>query len=374
MFDLGRIIGHMGAFALSITVVLLVMALASLAVFFERLWAYARSRSASKVFAREARPLLEANDTRSLQTKAQAAKNSHLARLILGGLKTFEASKARAASSVPPAELTRRELMRHSDALAADVRRGMGVLASVGSVAPFVGLLGTVVGIIDAFQGIAKEGSGGLGAVSAGISEALVVTAVGLLVAIPAVLAYNWLSTRETRSCWRLTKRAVSSSTFSKRTENRPMASTEPLDGERRRPISGVKAEINVTPLVDVVLVLLIIFMVVTPTLEAGVAVDLPSILNPDSGKNDVEPTTLTLTADGTLFLEKEAVAATEVEARLGRFRAEKPDARLVLKADRKLDYGKVRALFKTCQGLGFPGVALQVLDRANQQGGAHGV
>ncbi|RYZ35892.1 MAG: MotA/TolQ/ExbB proton channel family protein, partial [Myxococcaceae bacterium] len=89
-----------------------------------------------------------------------------------------------------------RDLVRINERITADVRRGMSVLATVGSVAPFVGLLGTVVGIIEAFAGIAKEGSGGLGAVSAGIAEALVVTALGLLVAIPAVLMFNFLSTR----------------------------------------------------------------------------------------------------------------------------------------------------------------------------------
>lgn len=196
MFDLGRIISHMGPFALAIAITLLLMALASLAVFFERLYAYARSRSASKIFAREARVLLQANDTDGLRTKAAAASRSHLARLLSGGIKTFEESSAQKESQIAPTEMTRREMVRQSDALAADVRRGMGVLASVGSVAPFVGLLGTVIGIIDAFQGIAKEGSGGLGAVSSGISEALVVTALGLVVAIPAVLAYNWLSTQ----------------------------------------------------------------------------------------------------------------------------------------------------------------------------------
>jgi biopolymer transport protein ExbB len=72
----------------------------------------------------------------------------------------------------------------------------MSLLASVGSVAPFVGLLGTVVGIISAFQGIAATGSGGLGSVSAGIAEALVETALGLMVAIPAVLSFNYLTTR----------------------------------------------------------------------------------------------------------------------------------------------------------------------------------
>ena len=77
-----------------------------------------------------------------------------------------------------------------------DLRRGLNVLSSVGSTAPFVGLLGTVLGIISAFQGIAATGSGGLSSVSAGISEALIETALGLTVAIPAVLAFNYLSSR----------------------------------------------------------------------------------------------------------------------------------------------------------------------------------
>ncbi|MBK7583298.1 MAG: MotA/TolQ/ExbB proton channel family protein [Myxococcales bacterium] len=67
----------------------------------------------------------------------------------------------------------------------------MSILATTGSIAPFIGLLGTVVGIIAAFQGIAASGSGGIGAISAGIAEALVETALGLLVAIPAVLMFN---------------------------------------------------------------------------------------------------------------------------------------------------------------------------------------
>src|SRR5690606_3389753 len=72
------------------------------------------------------------------------------------------------------------------------------VLASVGSVAPFVGLLGTVVGIIGAFEGIGASGSAGLGSVMTGISEALIETAFGLLVAIPAVLFYNYLTAKVT--------------------------------------------------------------------------------------------------------------------------------------------------------------------------------
>lgn len=129
-----------------------------------------------------------------------------------------------------------------------------------------------------------------------------------------------------------------------------------------------VKADINVTPLVDVVLVLLIIFMVVAPQLEAGVSVALPSLFNPDQS-NGLEPTTLTLTRDGRLYFEKDSVELEELKDRLEKLHVQQPDSRLVLKADVGLSYGKVRALFKTCQDLGFPGVSLQVLDRANQKG-----
>lgn len=195
MFELEKILGHMGPFALAIALALVTMAVAALGVFLERQWAYARSKRASKAFARAARPLLESGQTGEVLAAADEAKGSHLASLLASGLRTFLA-QGRAPGGLSPVEAARRELLRRTEALAADVRRGLSVLASVGSVAPFVGLLGTVVGIIDAFQGIAKEGSGGLGAVSLGISEALVVTALGLLVAIPAVLAYNALASQ----------------------------------------------------------------------------------------------------------------------------------------------------------------------------------
>ena len=78
----------------------------------------------------------------------------------------------------------------------AELKKGLGNLATISTTAPFVGLFGTVAGIIHAFQGMALTGSGGLGAVSAGIAEALVTTAFGLFVAIPAVWAYNYFQNR----------------------------------------------------------------------------------------------------------------------------------------------------------------------------------
>jgi len=129
------------------------------------------------------------------------------------------------------------------------------------------------------------------------------------------------------------------------------------------------KPEINITPLVDVVLVLLIIFMVVAPQMEAGAAVTLPSISNPDKGNGALEPTTVTLTKDGKFFFEKEELSEEALISKLTSLHAAKPETRVVLKADTRLAYGKVRAIFKRCQEIGFPGAALQVIDRANQKG-----
>lgn len=129
------------------------------------------------------------------------------------------------------------------------------------------------------------------------------------------------------------------------------------------------KPDINITPLVDVVLVLLIIFMVVAPQMEAGAAVQLPTVFTPDQASSALEPATVTLTKDGRLYLEKEEVAEDVLVTRLTQLHADKPRVRVVLKADTSVAYGKVRGLFKRCQDIGFPGAALQVLDRANKQG-----
>src|SRR5213079_3494636 len=91
-------------------------------------------------------------------------------------------------------DTVRRAIQRASALTSSDLKKGIPSLATIGSTAPFVGLLGTVVGVINAFHGIATTGSGGIGAVSAGIAEALIETALGLFVAIPAVWFYNYLS------------------------------------------------------------------------------------------------------------------------------------------------------------------------------------
>jgi biopolymer transport protein TolR len=131
-----------------------------------------------------------------------------------------------------------------------------------------------------------------------------------------------------------------------------------------RRP-EGAQPDINVTPLVDVVLVLLIIFMVVIPQMEAGATVNVPGAAHPDA-KTDVTtpPMTLSVTASGNLYLEKRAVARDELSQLLRQGHGARPRSKLILKGDRTVRYGVMRSLFRECQGLGFPGVSLQVGDQ----------
>lgn len=133
---------------------------------------------------------------------------------------------------------------------------------------------------------------------------------------------------------------------------------------------SKITPEMNVTPLVDVVLVLLIIFMIVVPQMEAGASVNLPGILHPDpKSEGKLTPITVSLTEDGRLFYEKDLLLRDVLSTRLKQVHTEAPERRIVLKADRNVRYDEVRALFKECQSLGFPGVSLQVGDR-NKKGG----
>jgi biopolymer transport protein ExbB len=173
---------------------LILMALASLAVAIERVIALIRSWSQSRAFSLAAGPLLETRRLADLVATAKAHPASTLARAVAATVGRYEDNKT--DDGLSPVERAKREGVRQVELAGAQLRRGLGVLASVGSVAPFIGLLGTVVGIISAFQGIAATGSGGLGAVSAGIAEALVETALGLMVAIPAVLIFNALTAR----------------------------------------------------------------------------------------------------------------------------------------------------------------------------------
>lgn len=199
-FNLVHIWAEMGPLAASIAVALLLMAVASIGVVIERVWAFSRSAKESRRFVKKITPLFAQWDIEGVRIAAEEHAASALAKSYGAITRRYLKAHADGADGgLTPVAMARNEAERVKEVVGADLRRGMSVLASVGSVAPFVGLLGTVVGIIGAFQGIASKGSAGLGAVSAGISEALIETAFGLLVAIPAVLFFNYLTTRVAR-------------------------------------------------------------------------------------------------------------------------------------------------------------------------------
>jgi biopolymer transport protein ExbB len=192
-FDLIKIVQKMNIFAILVASALGLMAVLALSIFVERWWAYFRSRRRSRAFGPTAARLLQANDHAGLLRACKDARPSYLTSMLGFGMQTYLKAVEK-PGDVPPVELVRRELARRGDAQSAQLKRGLNILASIGSTAPFVGLLGTVIGIIAAFQGIATEGSGNMSAIAGGISEALVVTAFGLMVAIPSVLIFNYLT------------------------------------------------------------------------------------------------------------------------------------------------------------------------------------
>ena len=194
-FSLDQIWANMGLMAKGVVAILGVMAVASVTVVIDRLLLLYLSKKRSLRFAAGLARRIEENDHRGVHALAEQDRKSPLARIVREGIACFLRVGDR-RMALTAAELSRRAMARRAEQVSADLRKGMTVLASAGSVAPFIGLFGTVVGIINAFHGIAATGSGGLAAVSAGIAEALIVTAVGLGVAIPAVLLFNSISTR----------------------------------------------------------------------------------------------------------------------------------------------------------------------------------
>lgn len=195
-FNIGHILGSMSPVSLAILLVLVLMGIASIGVTVERIIAFYRSSQQSRVFATKVAPLLEDWSLDEMLVLSRNYRHSVLARLFRAVLSRYAKTLDGHEGALSAVELARNESGRQLETLGADLRRGMNVLATVGSIAPFVGLLGTVVGIIAAFQGIGATGSGGIAAVSTGIAEALVETAFGLMVAIPAVIMFNYLNSR----------------------------------------------------------------------------------------------------------------------------------------------------------------------------------
>ena len=192
--------GQMGIVAKAVAFILFFMSMWSFGVAIERIFTYTQARNQSKLYAPQVAKHLKEGRLKDA-IAISSSKNyrySHLAKVVLAGLQEYQFQQEAGGnlSREDLVDTVRRAIQRASALTANDLKKGVAALATIGSTAPFVGLLGTVVGVITAFQGIAASGSGGIGAVSAGIAEALVETALGLVVAIPAVWFYNYLTGR----------------------------------------------------------------------------------------------------------------------------------------------------------------------------------
>ena len=198
--DLMHMWGEMGYVAKGIGVILILMSMISFGVAIERIYTFSQARKQSKLYAPQVAKHLKDGRLKDAIaiSSSKTYRYSHLAKVVLAGLQEYQFQQESGSnlSREDLVDTVRRAIQRASALTANDLKKGVAALATIGATAPFVGLLGTVVGIITAFQGIAATGSGGLGAVSAGISEALVETALGLVVAIPAVWFYNYLTGR----------------------------------------------------------------------------------------------------------------------------------------------------------------------------------
>jgi biopolymer transport protein ExbB/biopolymer transport protein TolQ len=198
-FSLIDMYNTMGPTAKLIVLVMALMSVYSLSVMIERFLTYRKAKKQSRAYAPKVAKLLKDGKVQEAIkiSSGKEVRNSHLAKVLLAGLQEYEYQKETGGGTRDDMmEAAHRAIERATALNLTDLKRGLSGLATIGATAPFVGLLGTVIGIINAFRGMALTGSGGIGAISAGIAEALVTTAVGLFVAIPAVWAFNYLTTR----------------------------------------------------------------------------------------------------------------------------------------------------------------------------------
>src|SRR5258707_2861895 len=195
-FDLISMWNQMGWLAKGVVIALFLMSAWSIGVMIDRFMAYSAARKQSRQFAPAVAGALRDGKLDEAIKVADVYNKSHLAKVVVAGLQEFRAHQLSTEIPGEEIEASKRALDRAEAIVHAELKRGVSTLATIGSTSPFVGLFGTVVGIINAFKGISTQKSTGLGAVAGGISEALVTTAIGLVVPIPAVWMYNYFSNR----------------------------------------------------------------------------------------------------------------------------------------------------------------------------------
>jgi len=194
--NLAELWSQMGPVAKGVVVILGIMSAYSISVMIERWITYRGARKQSRVFTPAVAECLKEGKLDEAVALGEQNNKSHLAKVLVSGLHEIQAHAKSKEIPGETIEAARRALDRATAIGIEDLKRGLNGLATIGSVAPFVGLFGTTVGIINAFQGMKTEETAGIAAVAGGIAEALVTTAFGLFVAVPAVMAFNYFTNR----------------------------------------------------------------------------------------------------------------------------------------------------------------------------------
>ncbi len=186
----------MGWFAKGIVFTLLGMSAFSFTVLFSKAWGMRKAQVETRKFAPEFSQFLEEDNLGEAIKLAEGYKKSHVARVLGGALSEIRPLIQDGSVTVADINSAERAVEREMLMTIVDLKRGLGVLATVGATSPFVGLLGTTMGIVNSFTGMATSGAGGISAIAAGVAEALITTAIGIGVAIPAVWAFNYFQTK----------------------------------------------------------------------------------------------------------------------------------------------------------------------------------
>jgi len=187
---------RMGLIGNGIVLVLLVMSVISGMVAFGKWRTFSALASATREFSPEFTRMVAADRLEDALALSQKFRHSHVARVMGESLRSAMPLLRVGASAERAADAAERAIEREQILLAAELKDGLGRLATVAATAPFLGLLGTVTGIMSSFMALSRTGGGGVEVIAAGVGEALITTAVGLLVAIPSVWLYNFFSAR----------------------------------------------------------------------------------------------------------------------------------------------------------------------------------
>jgi len=189
--SLTELLGHVGIFGGTVMVCLALLSVFSVGMIIDKHRRFVSASRQSEKFKPEFKKFLHGGDVQDLIEAAKPYQSSYVAQVVLAGITEYDGVRESGRDPGASLELVTSALRDSMSETLIQLRQGLGFLATIGSTAPFIGLFGTVVGIINAFRSIAATGSGGMSVVSGGIAEALVSTALGIFVAIPAVVAFN---------------------------------------------------------------------------------------------------------------------------------------------------------------------------------------